>query len=54
MKVPDSLENKVVNGEDVDERDQDVYWKIKGMATKITYRLFIKYGSPRKKGKDYF
>lgn len=32
--------------ETIQERDKSIQWKIKGMASKITYRLFSKYGNP--------
>ena len=30
----------------IEARDGSIYWKIKGMASKITYRLFCRYGNP--------
>jgi hypothetical protein len=46
MKVPDSLENKINSSEDFDERNNDMYWKIKEITTKIAYRLLLKKGKP--------
>jgi Holliday junction resolvasome RuvABC DNA-binding subunit len=30
----------------IEERDKTLLWKIKGIATKTTYRLFSKFGNP--------
>lgn len=35
------------------ERDKAIQWKIKGMASKITYRIFSKYGNPAYKKDEY-
>ena len=29
---------------EIEARDQHIYWKIKGIVAKITFRLFSKYG----------
>ena len=29
----------------IEERDKNIYWKIKGIASKTTYRMFSKYGN---------
>lgn len=44
MKVPDLLEIKNSESDDTDERNKNVYWKIKGITTKICYRMMLKYG----------
>jgi Holliday junction resolvasome RuvABC DNA-binding subunit len=31
----------------IEARDKHIFWKIKGIATKIAYRLFSKYGNPK-------
>ena len=46
MECPADLS---VNTDDQDEicrRDKSIFWKIKGITAKITYRIFVKYGNP--------
>ena len=43
--VPDTLESFVEDMDEIEKRDNHIIWKIKGMATKTTYRLFSKYGN---------
>lgn len=44
--VPPQLESPVDDTETIEEREKSYIWKIKGMAHKITYRLFSKFGNP--------
>lgn len=44
--VPADLENFVEDKDVIEERDKALVWKIKGIATKTTYRLFSKFGNP--------
>jgi hypothetical protein len=31
---------------EIQRRDKSIFWKIKGITAKITYRVFVKYGDP--------
>jgi hypothetical protein len=44
---PPSLETFVEDMDEIEVRDKNIRWKIKGMAAKVTYRLFSKYGNPK-------
>jgi hypothetical protein len=58
--MPDNLTTFVEDMEEISSRDKSIQWKIKGMASKITYRLFTKYGNKvytkddRKNFMEYF
>jgi len=43
--LPAELDSFVEDMESIQARDKSLHWKIKGMAAKITYRLFSKYGN---------
>lgn len=45
--VPDNLESFIEEMEEIEKRDSHIIWKIKGIATKTTYRIFAKYGNPK-------
>ena len=38
------LEGETENTDEIERRDKTIYWKIKGLVAKITFKLFIKYG----------
>ena len=38
------LEGETENTDEIERRDKTIYWKIKGLIAKITFKLFIKYG----------
>lgn len=44
--LPAELESFTEDMSVIDERDKNILWKLKGIATKITYRLFSKFGNP--------
>ena len=50
--VPAELDNFVEDMDSIAARDKSLHWKIKGMAAKITYRLFSKYGNLKYVHKD--
>ena len=47
MPCPKGLQDPTSDTNVIQSRDKSIYWKIKGIAAKITYRLFIKYGNPK-------
>lgn len=46
MQVPEELTIFNEDKDIIEQRDKSIYWKIKGIAAKISYRLFSKYGNP--------
>lgn len=46
MPIPENLTSSTEDRENIIARNKHVHWKIKGMAAKITYRMFAKYGDP--------
>ena len=46
MPCPPELSAPTTDTEEIVRRDKSIFWKIKGIATKITYRIFVKYGNP--------
>lgn len=46
LEVPQEITAFTEDMEEVQKRDKAIQWKIKGMAAKITYRIFSKYGNP--------
>lgn len=46
MKVPEELCSFNEDKDVIQARDKQIFWKIKGVAAKISYRLFSKYGNP--------
>lgn len=42
MPVPDSLSSKTVETDEITRRNGTLFWKVKGIAAKITYHLFNK------------
>ena len=46
MPAPPDLANVVEDVQEVQQRDKCIFWKIKGITAKLTYRIFVKYGNP--------
>lgn len=46
LEVPQEITAFTEDIEEIQKRDKAIQWKIKGMAAKITYRIFSKYGNP--------
>jgi importin-7 len=46
MPCPPELSAPATLTEEIVKRDKSIFWKIKGIAAKITYRIFVKYGNP--------
>lgn len=43
--IPMELEQSFENGHNtIESRDKNINWKLKGVAAKLTQRIFIKYG----------
>ena len=45
--MPAELETPVEDMDEIAKRDKSVYWKIKAISAKITYRIFSKYASTK-------
>ncbi len=45
-QLPQELEAFVEEMSEIEMRDKHILWKIKGVAGKITYRVFQKFGNP--------
>lgn len=45
--VPEALDSFVEDMDTIEQRDKHILWKIKGIATKATYRMFSKYGNSK-------
>lgn len=43
--MPEELETYVEDMNIIEERDKHILWKLKGICSKITYRLFSKFGN---------
>lgn len=46
MPCPENLSEPTSDTDVIVSRDKSIFWKIKGIAGKITYRVFVKYGNP--------
>lgn len=46
MPCPEDLGSKTEDSIEMEKRDKSIYWKIKGITCKLTYRIFVKYGNP--------
>jgi hypothetical protein len=44
--LPQELEAFVEEMNEIEMRDKHILWKIKGVAAKMTYRIFSKFGNP--------
>ena len=51
--VPAELESFTEDPDVIEERDKHIVWKVKGIATKMTHRLFSKYGNPTYVDKNF-
>ena len=46
MPTPEDMKELTNNTKEINRRDKSIFWKIKGIASKLTYRITIKYGDP--------
>lgn len=46
MPVPDELKTSTDSSEEIHKRNKQIFWKIKGICSKLTYRIMVKYGNP--------
>lgn len=46
MPTPEALKNPTNQTEEIRARDKHIFWKIKGICSKLTYRMMVKYGNP--------
>ena len=52
MDIPPNLLTATNDSVEINIRNENILWKIKGWAAKITYKMFVKYGDPRSRAKD--
>lgn len=46
MECPAELATKTDDATEIDRREKHIFWKLKGITAKLTYRIFVKYGNP--------
>jgi hypothetical protein len=46
MECPIDLRTPTDDQDEIQRRDKSIFWKIKGITAKTTYRIFVKYGNP--------
>lgn len=46
MPAPEELKTATDNNEEINSRNKNIFWKIKGICSKLTYRMMVKYGNP--------
>ena len=48
LPVPAALNSSTDDADEINRRNKAIYWKIKGITAKTTYRIFVKYSDPSK------
>ena len=46
LPCPPDLSSSTEDPAEIDRREKHIFWKIKGITAKLTYRAFVKYGNP--------
>jgi hypothetical protein len=46
MPIPEDMKDLTNDSEEIHRRNKSIFWKIKGITSKLTYRIMIKYGDP--------
>jgi hypothetical protein len=46
LPCPPDLASATEDPQEIERRGKHIFWKIKGITTKLTYRAFVKYGNP--------
>jgi len=46
MPCPPELSSVTESTDEITRRNKEIFWKIKGITAKTTYRMFMKYGDP--------
>lgn len=46
MPTPEEIKTPTYVTDDILARDKNIFWKIKGICSKLTYRIMVKYGNP--------
>jgi hypothetical protein len=46
MPAPPELGSPTEETDEIQRRDKTIFWKIKNLSAKITYRAFVKYSKP--------
>lgn len=47
QQLPSELSSQAENMEEIAKRDKTNEWKLRGIISKLTYRIFSKYGNPK-------
>ena len=47
MPCPPNLSSSTESTIEIDRRNKEIFWKIKGITAKTTYRMFMKYGDSK-------
>jgi hypothetical protein len=46
MPCPQPLSSTTEDSQMIVQMNKHIFWKVKGVAAKIAYRMFVKYGDP--------
>ena len=46
MDTPAEIKPQVDDVDEINKREKNIFWKLKGITAKLTYRIFVKYGNP--------
>ena len=46
METPPALQGTTDDVDEINRREKNIFWKLKGITGKLTYRIFVKYGNP--------
>ena len=52
LDVPETLGSLTEDMYEIENRDENILWKVKGLAGKLTYRLFSKFSDDELEGAD--
>lgn len=46
LPAPPGLDSATTDVQEIERRDQEVFWKLKGLTSALTFRILAKYGNP--------
>jgi importin-7 len=46
MECPPDLSAQTDDAIEINRREKHIFWKLKGITAKLSYRIFVKYGNP--------
>lgn len=46
LPCPPELTAATDDIQEIERREKNIFWKLKGITAKLTYRIFVKYGNP--------